>query len=557
MTEYRSSQKVIVPLLLSLSLSIIMILMITVTFFLGLLSSANNPLIPGMVSGLSVIPFFGISFAFYLLKRPIRILVAENGLSVEWLIGQKTFPWNTISRLELKKPGIGQNWASSFTGKKNASTEIVVVLDDRNKKIVEIGDNIEHFSDLVQEIRQRSSMAQGKTTFDADEHLQKTIRRQKKSRIFLLIIGIFIAALSVTMATISLVENHNKKLLKTQGQVIEATISNHYIYNITPRLEYTFTTVDGQTFSKNVMVHRPYWETLEENGSVPVIYVPSKPKQNKLLHDNADEEFSFPLFIVVPTTFFVFLISVVCVTMYFLKITDLKFEDGHFKIVRIGDVDSKIIPDMLVQDNDMDSHKDDGNIPTAVEIEPVAASVPKTAQLESLPKGLKAIGILNIIIGVLGILWSGGRILLAYLFINNPGLIPGNMALPEETSLIFLEHFLSAILALFLAISGIGILLFKNWARILAIVVVAVKLLQSLVGVVMTFLAIASNAEGLSPDQEYVINATLAFCIFFVILTMIYPAIVLILLQRKTTREVFRKHKEDGQIEVAQDLPGL
>lgn len=428
MSEFKNSQNIALPLIISLVVSVITLIMMAVCFFLVLLSSGNHPFMPGMIGGMSVVPIFGISFAVFLLKSPVRILVDENGLCIEWLIGRKTFTWNDIGSLELRKPGLYQTWASAFSGKKKMPTELLVIFDQNHKKVAEIGNRIENFPLLMQAIRDRTGTAQGRAVFDADAQVRKTLSAQKKSRIFMLVFGIFLAALSVTLSVTSLISHRNQTLLAGEGQVVEAAISRHYLYNVTPRLEYTFTTPGGESFSKNVMVDKRYWETLTEGGTVPVLYLPSKPEENKLLYNDTDNE-DFPLAIVIPASAFTFLIGVVCAAMYFLKIADLKFEDGRFKIIRVGDVDSET----LAQEAERD---EDERISYTVPLEHTAAAVPvyKTAQLTSLPKGLKAIGILNIIFGGLGVLWSGGRIFLALFIINHPDLLMGNLGVPENIS---------------------------------------------------------------------------------------------------------------------------
>ena len=158
MIEFKNPQKIILPLVISLATSIITIIIIMVFFFLVLLSSDSNALMPGILGGMSVLPIFGLSFAFYLLRSPVSIVVTDSGLTVEWLIRQKTFSWNMISRLELKGPGIFHNWASSMKNKSEPASETLVIFGRNSKKLVEIGDNIENFSVLMEQIRQRGGL---------------------------------------------------------------------------------------------------------------------------------------------------------------------------------------------------------------------------------------------------------------------------------------------------------------------------------------------------------------------------------------------------------------
>ncbi|MHC4691293.1 MAG: DUF3592 domain-containing protein [Planctomycetota bacterium] len=542
MIEFKNRQKIVLPVIISLVASIIAIIMIVITFFLGLLSSGSDPLMPGIVGGVSVLPVFGLSYAFYLLRIPVRIVVADSGLTLEWLIRQKTFSWSMISRLELKEPGVFHNWVSSVKGKSETASEMLVIFDPKGKKLFEIGDSIENFSVLMEEIRQRSSDASGKATFNARDQIQKKIHRQNKKRIFLLVFGIIFAGISITVLVISIVASHNKKLLKTEGQIIKATITRHYIYNVTPRLEYSFTTEGGETFSKNVMVNKPYWETLEENGTVPVRYLPSNPKINTLAFDDANDS-DLPPVIAVPICLVVCFMGCTCIVMYFLKITDLKIENGRFKVVRVGDVESKFVSETLEHEGETAIPSENLNLPEAIPIEPVMVCETETEeiQISSLPKGLKAVGVLNIVFGGLGFLWNMMRILLAVILINNPDLLVINIALPEKTFLIFLQHFFAAVLALVLVVSGVGILLWKNWARILAVVVVIGQLVVGLKDVLVVLFSVKSGTEGLAPDQVFILKVITGFYTFLVILTMVYPAVVLLLLQRRSTREIFRR----------------
>lgn len=546
MIEFRNPQKIVLPVIISLVASIIAIIMIIVTFFLGLLSSGSDPLMPGILGGISVLPVLGLSFAFYLLRSPVRIVVTDSGLTLEWLIRQKTFSWNMISGLELKEPGVFQNWVSSMKGKSKTASEMLVIFDPKGKKLFEIGDNIENFSVLTEQIRQRSSDASGKATFNVREQIQKKIHRQNKKRILLLVVGIIFAGISITLLVISIVASHNKKLLKTEGRIIKATITRHYIYNVTPRLEYSFTTEGGETFSKNVMINRPYWETLEENGTVPVRYLPSNPKKNTLAFDDANDS-DLPPVIAVPVCLVVCFMGCTCIVMYFLKITDLKIENGRFKVVRVGDVESKFVSETLEHEGGTADPSENLNPPLAIPIEPVMVYESETEEIEisALPKGLKVIGVLNIIFGGLGFLWNVMKILLAVVLINNPDLLVFNIALPEKMLLIFLQHFFAAMLALLLTVSGVWILLWKNWARILAVVVVIGQLVVGVKDVMVVLFSVKSGTEGLAPDQAFILKVITGFYTFLVILTMVYPAVVLILLQRRSTREIFRRFSRD------------
>ena len=94
------------------------------------------------------------------------------------------------------------------------------------------------------------------------------------------------------------------------------------------------------------------------------------------------------------------------------------------------------------------------------------------------------------------------------------------------------------VMSLLFVISGIGILGFNNWGCIVATIGASGKLLLGLTEIVSTCL---SDIEIGDSEQQYIFGLARGFIIFWVVLTMIYPAIAVVILQRKSTREVFRQ----------------
>ena len=329
--EFRNSQKVGLQVTASLGTSLIIIVIIAMNLFLMFLSSKPHSVSPGLMGGLAVIPVMGITAAICLLKSPVRILLDDQKLTLQWLIRRKTFLWKEISEIQLKKAD--SSLTGAFTSKKDAPKERLLLLDHNSHKIAEIPASIKPFDVLVREIHNRTSLAKGTSTFNIDKQTSQEIAARGKKRIYLLILGIPFVALGVTMGITSLVTEYNKRLLEKDGQIIQAAVTRHYIYNITPRMEYTFVAPDGRTYSKNVMVDRNYWDTVEKQETVPVKYLPTNPSKSKLTFGQIDDA-DIPLPLVIAASLFVTAMGFVCMIMYFFRISDIKFEKGRFKIER-------------------------------------------------------------------------------------------------------------------------------------------------------------------------------------------------------------------------------
>ena len=550
--EFRSSYKPGRYVVLAFVTSAVSILLAAVTFALLLLSNSPSSIMPAVAGVMTFLGLMGIWAAIYLLRTPVRILVEPEGLTFEWLICHRSFSWNDISQLQLKESDFGHVWLRSFTGRKNLPKEHLLLLGRGGRKVAEVPGDMENFPLLVREIHIRSSRAQGVSTYSAYAHASRQLHTQKGKRLAMLIAGLFFTALGVAFAITSMVMERNKRLLERQGQVVQAVVTKHYIYNITPRLEYSFTADDDRSYSNNVMVTRTYWESLEKDANVGVKYLPSNPKNNKLVSGQVESgDIPFPLAIV--CSLFATAMGLVATSMYFFGISDIKFEAGRFIIVRAGQVEPS--PAAATLGTDIEDIEDTGDVilpGVESEDEALPAGIPEVRParggLSTLPVGLKAIGILNIVLGGLGLLWNAGRIVLAYILFAS-GLLEDEL-LQTRTALHWAVggHVLAGLIALVVIISGVAILYFRNWGRILAIIAASAKLLFGLIEIVGVLLLPPQRA---GPEHRFVANVTRSLIVFCYVLTMVYPALVIVLLKRKSTREIFKSRRRGDQDTVS------
>jgi hypothetical protein len=534
--EFRNSQKVGLHVLMALGASFFMIIIITLNLFIMFLSNKQSIFTPGLIGGLSVIPIMGIAAAIFLLKSPVRVVLDDAGLTLEWLIRRKTILWNEIFEIQIKETDGSVTWWGSFAGKKDQPKERLLLFDRNGRKFAEIPANVKPFDVLIREIHKRTSAVQGVSTFNIDKQTSLEKSARSKKRRLLLVAGVPLAALGIAFGIMACMTEHDKRLLEKDGRIIEAAVDRRYIYNITPRLQYSFTTPDGLSFSNNVMVEREYWDQIENNQTVSVKYLPAKPANNHLVSGQINSS-DFPLPLSIVMSLFITILSIACIIMYFLRISDIKFENGRFKIIRENQIELSPAVSSLAQTSGSPSAAYVSQYQEPVPLPVILEQPTVVSHLKKLPAGLKAIGILNIVFGSMGVLWNASRFFIAYVIAFQAIEIAQNIELKINPAWILMGHGFAVLVALAFVLSGIVILLFHNWGRILAIICACVKLILGSVEIVSTLFF---SDEITNPEQRFVASVATAFYIFFVLLTMVYPVIVLVILRRSSTREVFR-----------------
>jgi hypothetical protein len=534
--EFRNTQNILMTVTASFGISLLMIIVIAVNLYLLFLSSSNKPMMPGLIGGMSVIPIFGIAAGIYFLKRPRKIIISSDGVAIVGLISRKDIPWPDIADIEINEAeSIADNWVKTFSGQSAVQKKRVILRDGSRRQLGTIEGNIEEFDTLMAMIISNSSQSRGKPVFDAGLQKNRTMTARKKKMRLNLGLGLFLSLMAIASMVVISVDHVSQKTLETQGQAIDAVISKHYKYNVTPRLEYTFTADDGKSYTKDAMVEKTVWEQLKEGDTIPVKYVPSNPDNSRLLKGYVDDfDVPFPLMIIMGGA--ILALGAGCACMYFLKIVDIKHENGKWIIVRLNDPELLIAPSSPVPAVAPQIQTQAVPVFSPVAQSPQCPAAPQGKQ--KLPGGLKAIGILNIIFGSIGILFNSFRIVFVLAYMINPEAFPFSIEMTGNSGWILAGHSLALLCALALCISGIGILRFANWGRILALTVVSIKIIMGLWEIAGVFRL--PVVETVSQEQAFIINTSKAFYIFIAMLVLIYPVIVFILLNRRSTRQCFR-----------------
>jgi hypothetical protein len=544
--EFRNSQNVVLAVAAAFGLSLLMIIVIVINLVLLFTSSSHNPIMPGIIGGMSVVPIFGITAGVYFLKRPRKITINPQGLVITGTMSQKQITWQEIADVEIKEvESIADNWIKTFSGQSAVQKKRIVLRDGSQRQIGVIDGNIERFDSLAAMIVSYSSQIQNKPVYDSGLQKNRTMASRKKKMRLNLGVGIFLCLMAIASIVVFSVDYRDKQALEKQGKSADATIKRIYMYNVTPRLEYTFTTADGESYSKDVMVKKEFYGQWKEGQIIPVRYVPANPDNSRLLRGNV-EEMDIPFPIMIAGEVIILAIAIGCVCMYFLKIVDIKHENGKWIIVRLNDPELSIAaltssPAAVMQPQNVQVQ----TVPAAVPV----VSLPVQSQQyttvlqgkQKLPGGLKAIGILNIIFGLLGILWNGFQVISVLIIILSSKTVPSQPEVLPDWDWILYGPGFSLLCACILCISGIGILQFANWGRILAVMAATGKLilgLYQMIDIIFTPLKMSES------EQEYIIIASKMFACFIVFLTLIYPLIVLILLNRRSTRQSFQGNKD-------------
>ena len=170
------------------------------------------------------------------------------------------------------------------------------------------------------------------------------------------------------------------------------------------------------------------------------------------------------------------------------------------------------------------------------------------------PTSVTVFGILNIVFGVLGLV--GGCCAIGVLLVRNAG----NPWLPvmQDNALlrgwIICANSLGFIASIALCAAGIGLLLLKEWARVLSIVygilAIVLEIVGTIISVVVLLPAVMSRTAGLQGPAALgprvgAIGATVGGCF-----GLVYPVLLLIFMTRPKVVAAFKAQPD------APDMPG-
>ncbi|MGC1274059.1 MAG: DUF3592 domain-containing protein [Planctomycetaceae bacterium] len=294
-----------------------------VAFLLGLLLPAEKQPFALFIAS-TVIPTLGAFAAFGvaigLMRSPRRVTVGSTELVVEGNDGVRRWTWNEIG------------WATIGMGALSYQRQLTI-FDVRGKKLVTLGTAFDDFDGLAESI---------KATIDRKPDnvaAQVQSRKAKKTGASMILGGVAFLALAIANGVNARLEQSDAERLTSDGKTIDATIKRHYLYNITPRLEYEFTTPDGKTVTRDAMLRQDAWNSLDGATTVPVRYVPDDPDNNRLVAGEVANETGSPV------TNLLLSVAVGMLSLFFLTVgvlqyrgwdVDLDSKTGKVSIQRFG-----------------------------------------------------------------------------------------------------------------------------------------------------------------------------------------------------------------------------
>jgi hypothetical protein len=465
----------------------------------------KGSMFPGFFGGMSVIPIFSIGYGIFLLSSVIRVQINAEGVWLEGFISKKSIPWGKIARLKREKVR-----ANLFS---NKETDILVLCDDNDKELGRVSGIIDDFADLVGEIEKRSSESRGASTFNLESEIsrkqQEEIRKRKKLKwVFIVIVGMFL-----TFTGYGAYEYYYHHKLQNEGKIIEAEIVRHYMYNVTPRLEYCFTTSDGKKHHNDVMMETPDWNNLEKQQKVKVCFLEDLPEYNCLSVGEipATDPWEFLMVGLGGTVFFGIFLGIVC-SGY-----DVVSKNGKIKLRKVGD----IAEDLELEPTTVSAEKKD--VSEEIE-EPQPVS-------DEVPKGIKAITFLNVIWGLLCI---------------GLAIIRALMSLFMADYLVLFFGLLDGFCGVLLIISAIGIYQLRSWGRYLTMAASVFLVISGVLSIIVKIVDIFQLDENMESQQRMIFSTAIIGTIIFSAIGSAYPVVILFIMGRKSTKEIFETANLSG-----------
>lgn len=506
--------------------------------------SSGDWYVPGLAGGMITASIFGFLYGVLLLKSPIRACLDAEGIRIEWLVSRKRLSWAQIAELRRKKSSAPFGAPAGGGWGKQETKDILILCDERGKTLAEVDSALSDFPELVAEIEARSSAARGASTYDRDAQQARQLRSQKRSARLLAVAGGFFLVVGLGGGIFTWVDHQKERRLATEGVVTDATVARHYMYNVTPHLEYEFTDEQDRAFKRDAVMEPGAWDALEGQQTVAVRYLPADPDRSHLLIGE-EESFTPPFFLMMAGTGLMTVLGALAWVAYFSGIADVKVERGKVRLVRVGQLDDSLEPDAAAPKARAIASPPPFPPPTPIVPRPAepAFLLGVEPPSRSLPPGIKAVAILNIVFGLGGMLLNAARFAFSAWVVDQGGIVNvGDDYVfevgPDVIQWARVEHVVCFGLALLLGCSAIGLFRARSWGRTLALAAVCGQLLIGIVAIVGIFRG-GISVEGLPPEHRVPAYVGLAGAMFLSLLGMAYPTVVLVVLCRRSARELF------------------
>jgi hypothetical protein len=235
--------------------------------------SGNQLQLHAMTTMPIIIGIMLLGAGWMLLRSPVQVAVGPEGITIEGRRGKTTHRWEQIGWAMAGMPGMG-------------GRRVLTIFDTRGKTLAQLSDAFDQFDTLVELVKQRVAARQGDT---ADR-----LRRSKSRRLSLISFaaGISLSAAAIGVAWMTHHDQRAARLLAEQGVEGEGQIVRRFVApnGVTRRLEYSVKTDAGLAPQRNAEVEKAYWDSLEAETTVPVIYVPAEPSISKLAEGEIEDD---------------------------------------------------------------------------------------------------------------------------------------------------------------------------------------------------------------------------------------------------------------------------
>ena len=264
---------------------VLSLLLLVARFALELKTPAGkgSALSPGLFSGLAVIGIFSITYGIFLLRTPKRVRLDDAGILLEGYLTSRSVLWREIAQLRREQ-------ARGLWEKE--SLDVLVLCNDRGKTIASLNSLLANFPDLVAEVERRSTQARGVATFDRGQEIDRKRRQRTRTRKFAIGVFGFFTLMGIALGVHGIYSYRQESRLAKEGVETQAHVARYYMYNVTPRLEYTFENAAGKTFKRDIAMEKPAWDDLEGQTAVGIRFLPANPDWSHLRTGEASMESS-------------------------------------------------------------------------------------------------------------------------------------------------------------------------------------------------------------------------------------------------------------------------
>lgn len=514
-------------------------------FFIMLLIPSSGPFQTVPVILVVLPTTFAGAAVFQTASRPWRITLESDGILIEWMASRRRFAWNQIAEVRRAKAETTVFDLKLIAERINQKREVLVLCNERGKKIVEVPDSFGDFSTLASRIEALSSDARQQPTVKPDAEAARRLKKQKRSRALLFGMGIFLGFMGVVTLRMSYCEYQEEREYRTGAKTAQAKITKHEMFNITPRLEYEFADENGDIFTGNVAMMKPEWERLSGVATVEVVYLPSNPSSNRPARGMRKND-SLPPLLAIPTSIVMILGALFLIVLAMLGIADVKMDGNRIRIVRVGDTgESAPAPGSPPPPPPIPTRRPLAPPPPAFAgAQPEATAPPPDSPAERVPPGIRVLGGFAVAFGAFAIVFGLIRIAILTVMLSMANPDDGTIEMgvwvfdPGESGYLYAEHGSKAVIGLALFVGGIGLLRLREWSRRLVIGASAAQLLLSALLIVEVVRMSADTGE-FEETAKFAWMLSRHGAIGLTLIFMTIPLMLFYVLIRRSTREYF------------------